>query len=87
MSEYIPIPNPVNGLLRLLDAFNQMTFQDYLIVLGAIMGIIMGVVVLWGLFSMIYRAFRPNLSTASNGSFAQQETNEQTVERTDGDDQ
>lgn len=85
MNEYIPIPNPVNGLFRLLDAFNQMTFQDYLFVLGAIMGIIMGVVVLGGLFCMIYRAFRPSLSTASNGSFAQKEANEQTGERADGD--
>lgn len=83
MSEVIHFGNPATGLLRLLDIFSQMTFQEYLIGIG----IIMGIIVLWGIFSMIYFAVWPSLSTPSNGPFAQKETNEQTVERTDGDDQ
>lgn len=57
MNDFIQFPNPVSGLAKMLDALNQMTFQDYLIATG----VIIGVVVLWGLFSIVYLAVWPDL--------------------------
>lgn len=82
MIEYIPIPNPVTGLLRLLDAFSQMTFQDYLFVFGVLMGIIGGITVLWGLLSMIYLATRPTHARPKRVSG--QGATVQTADPTDG---
>lgn len=69
MNDFILIPNPVTGLLRLLDSLTHMTFQEYLIGVG----VIMGVIVLWGLFSMIYLAIWPDLPEPSNRSRGQGE--------------
>ena len=69
MNDFILIPNPVTGLLELLDAVGQLTLGEYLLGLG----FIMGAIVLWGLFSMIYLAVWPDLPGPSNGSRSQDE--------------
>lgn len=56
MNDFIQFPNPVTGLTKMLDTLNHLTFQDYLIAAG-----IIGVVVLWGLFSIVYLAVWPDL--------------------------
>lgn len=78
MNEYILIPNPVTGLLDLLDALSQMTFQEYLIGVG----FFVGVIVLWGLASMIYLAIWPDLPGPKGTS--EQERPAQTADHTDG---
>lgn len=69
MNDFILIPNPVTGLLELLDVLGQMTFGEYLIGVG----FIMGAIVLWGLFSMIYLAVWPDLPEPSSGPRDQDE--------------
>ena len=64
MNDFILIPNPVTGLLRLLDSLAQMTFGEYLMGIG----VIMGAIVLWGLFSMIYLAIWPDLPEPSTNT-------------------
>lgn len=57
MNDFILIPNPITGFIKLLDALGQMTFGEYLIGIG----VIMGCIVVWGLLSMIYLAVWPDL--------------------------
>lgn len=74
MNDFILIPNPLTGLTKLLDALGSMTFGEYLIGIA----IIMGIIVLWGLFSMIYLMIWPDLPEPRSTK---------TDERADGSDQ
>lgn len=65
--------NPITLFLDLLDRLGQMTFQEYLIGIA----VIMGVIVVWGLFSMIYLAIWPDLPGPSSDMPSQREINEQ----------
>lgn len=65
--------NPITLFLDLFDRLGQVTFQEYLIGIA----VIMGVIVVWGLFSLIYLAIWPDLPTPSSNWSSHEEIYEQ----------